>query len=331
MRRALAAMFLVLPASVGVTDPRIARAQEASSPAAQDGPTDEALLTRGIELRKEGRDAEALAAFERAYALRASSRAIAQIALAHQALGHWLDAERGLIQALRDSGDPWIARQRTHLEEGLATVQAHLAWLDVESNVAGAEVWIGRELRGHLPLDQPIRVVAGEVTVEVRAPGYATAEHTLRTDPSSRVHAVFTLIGLSASSFPGKEGPGPARVPVDARPSNARTAGRVALAGAGALLLTGSAALVTREWEAEIYDGAGCAPTHTQSRYDRCPTNRDVGAAAQTIAIVAFAGLGVALAAGGVLLLGNSSPAPARTGHLRCRFTGAAFDCGATF
>jgi hypothetical protein len=59
-----------------------------------DEPQDvEAIINRGIALRLEGRDLEALVEFERAYAMNPTPRARAQIALAHQALGAWVPAE----------------------------------------------------------------------------------------------------------------------------------------------------------------------------------------------------------------------------------------------
>src|SRR4030081_1347046 len=92
-RRALVVGVLFL------STPSIALAQQPPNTATRE-PTDEALIAQGVALRKEGQDADALAVFERAYALHPSSRAVVQIALAHQALAHWREAERGLIAAL---------------------------------------------------------------------------------------------------------------------------------------------------------------------------------------------------------------------------------------
>jgi hypothetical protein len=187
-------------------------------------PTDEDLIAMGIDLRKQGRDAEALGSFERAYAQHASPRAAAQIALAHHALAHWLEAERGLVEA--------------------------------------------------------------------------------------------------ASSPPDA---------LAAQPASARsTAGWITFASAGTLVLIGVGGVVTREWEAQIWnDDSRCLPPPGQPRSARCGTNRDIGSAAQAIAIGAFVGAGIAGAVSAVLLLGSPrSAAVPTTARVDCRTAGLGFSCG---
>jgi PEGA domain-containing protein len=329
IRCAVAASALVLGS------PCAAVAQEPSSAPGQEA-TDEELIAKGVTLRKLGRDAEALAAFERAEAFRPSARAVAQIALAHQALAQWREAERGLAEALRDSDDGWVSRQRAHLEYSLAVVQDHLAWLEVESNVAGAEVWIGGEFFARLPIDRPMRTTVGELTVELRAPGYAPIQRTLHIEAGSQVHAAFTfVVQPSALARPSED---KSTVRMDAlRPaSGTRTAGWITLASAGGLLLTGIAGVVTRQWEARIYnDDSLCAPVvGAATRSERCGTNRDIGSAAQTIAIAAFVGSGIAGMVSGVLLVGRPGPAPApapTAGRIGCAVAGIGVGCSGVF
>src|SRR5882757_6909692 len=70
---------------------------------------DEALLRSGVELRRQGRNAEALAVFQEANGERPTPRAQAQIGLAHHALGQWVEAEIALEHALAIDTDAWIA------------------------------------------------------------------------------------------------------------------------------------------------------------------------------------------------------------------------------
>ncbi|HXX66138.1 MAG TPA: hypothetical protein VEK07_03100 [Polyangiaceae bacterium] len=260
---------------------------------------DEKLIAAGIELRKNGQDAEALVAFERAYALNHTPRAIAQVALAHQALAQWRDAESTLLEALRDPNDPWIVRQRAYLEQSLATVQSHLGWLDVQGDVTGAEVWVAGELRGWVPLSQPLRIVAGDISVEIRAAGFAPMRRMVHVEPTSVAHETFTFGARTA----GEHAAAARELPPAPTSSAARTVGWGLLAGAGGLLLAGAAGLVTREWEAQIYDGDGCSPSAAIPRSVRCRSNREIGMTAQTIAIVSFVAAGAAAATGGFLLL----------------------------
>lgn len=314
--------------------PRCADAQGA--PGATPQPADQRLIAVGIALRKEGRDAEALAVFEQARTLRRTPRAVIQIALAQQALGRWREAEQGIVEGLREPDDPWIAEHRAYLDESLAAVRAHLATLEVESSVLGAEVWIGGVLAGHAPLDAPVRVAAGDVTVLLRAAGYAEVERTMHAEPGSSVHVVFVL--SDRGSQPPYLAPGrPVDVAAPARPaSGTRALGWIALAGAGGLAALGGAALLTRELEAQAYNNdAQCTPTATQSRADRCGTDRDIGTAAQTIGIAALAGAGVVGAVSAIVLWTGPRPSPSTHGaslpRLGCAMAGSGVVCRGVF
>src|SRR5687767_13732162 len=86
----------------------------------------EALIKRGVELRRQGEDQAALREFQRAHALAPTPRAAAQIGLAEQALERWTDAEAHLNEALRARNDPWIRKNRAVLEESLRTVRGRI-------------------------------------------------------------------------------------------------------------------------------------------------------------------------------------------------------------
>jgi tetratricopeptide (TPR) repeat protein len=141
----------------------------------------DAALKRGVELRRRGDDAQALIEFQRAYAWYRSPRALAQIGFAEQALGRWHDAEEHLGQALADTDDAWIRRNRATIEQSRAVVAAHLGSLEVLGSPEGAELRVDGRLVGRLPMARPFRVAAGNVGVELRADGYL---------PSSRPVAI---------------------------------------------------------------------------------------------------------------------------------------------
>src|SRR6187455_2124299 len=109
------------------------------------GDEEDALVTAGNELRRKGRDAEALEQFRKAVALRRSPRSLAQAGLAAQAVGLWLEAEASLTEALDAADDPWIGKWREVLDESLRAVRKHLATLVVETHVPGAELWIDEQ------------------------------------------------------------------------------------------------------------------------------------------------------------------------------------------
>jgi tetratricopeptide (TPR) repeat protein len=322
--------FALILGVLGLAGPRRARAQD-MPPAAAHAPNADELIAAGVALRKEGRDEEALATFERARALHPSSHATAQVALAHQALAHWREAERELKEALVDQDDAWLARNRVYLEESLIGLQAHLGWVEMESNVDGAEAWIGGQPLGRLPFASPVRVDAGSVTLEVRAPGYAPIQRTVRVEGNATVHAAFLFV-VQPPAPPATSGePVAPSNRVERHSPATATAGWIAAATGGGLLLTGIAGLVTREWEAQLYnDDSQCTPLPGETRYQRCATHRDIGSTAQTVAIIAFSGAAAAALAAGLLL--SRRPAPAQTAKpFGCTTAGLAVVCAGTF
>jgi hypothetical protein len=162
------AAWLVLP--MGILP---ANAAEGNGPAQE-----ESLIKHGLELRERSDDEGALAEFQRAYRLSSSGRALAQIALAEQALGRWVDAQTNLTQALERADDPWIARNEKLLRQALASIQGHTGSLEIIGAVAGAEILINNEKVGTFPMPA-VPVPAGSVALEVRARGYLPVVRTV--------------------------------------------------------------------------------------------------------------------------------------------------------
>jgi len=136
----------------------------------------EDLIREGVALRREGEDDAALEKFESAYALHPTPRGKAQIGLAEAALGRWVIAEAHLEEALAAESDPWITQARPTLERTLQTVRQRLGSIEVLGGVPGAEVRLDGRPVGTLPLDAPIRVVAGTVTLVVDHPDHYPVE-----------------------------------------------------------------------------------------------------------------------------------------------------------
>src|SRR5450432_505854 len=103
----------------------VAQVQSGRSSQVALAPSDEdavGLMRQGIELRRAGRDQDALDLFQRAERVAPSPRGLAQIGLAEQALGRWVAANRHLGSALKNQGDPWIARNHAKLEKAARAV-----------------------------------------------------------------------------------------------------------------------------------------------------------------------------------------------------------------
>jgi hypothetical protein len=151
-----------------------------SSAHAQSAPSTEpaaALIREGRALLSQGQAQEALARFSRAYELGRFATARAHMGVAEGALGHPVEAERFLREALEAPTDAlmqpaWVERFR----ENLRVAQRSVGQFTARGNVEGARVFLnGREV-GALPFAAPIRVRAETVRMRVTAEGYYALE-----------------------------------------------------------------------------------------------------------------------------------------------------------
>jgi hypothetical protein len=273
----------------------------------------DALLQTGIALRREHRDAEALEQFRRAYALRPSVRIRAQIALAEQALGQWVTAEKDLTETLAEGDDPWIARHAETLRNALQTIQMHLASLGVQTNVAGAELWLNGNLVGELPMP-PARVVVGPVRIEVRAAGYPSVSRVVDALPKGQLNEVVDLTAPKPSPASPSASAALPKTPVhvpplpSSPPTIRRTAAFMALGAAGAFL-TEALVAQTFQWQrTSQYNDDGLCFYGSLSRDQRCGTYRSQAEAAQLLANVGYIG-GLSFGVAATVLFVTAPPA----------------------
>ena len=293
---------------------------------------EEALLAQGSELRRAGRDEEARVAFSRALALGGSPRARAQVALADQALGRWVDAEQELSLAL-SAADPWIEQHQGALNAALNLIRTHLATLDVNANVTGAELFVNGSLVGTLPLQGPVRVVAGTLAIEVRAPGFETQLRTVNVAAESRAREVMTLVKSpaqlatltpqDAAHFLPPNTPDPG--------ADTRTAAWISVAGAAAFLAGGTIALLVQNYNAAIWnDDARCLSAN-QTREQLCSNYHSAARTAEVLTYINFAGAGAAAAVAGVLFVVSAKSRTSPISVAACRVGGLGISCGASF
>lgn len=164
-----------------------------SAPSAASSERSEELIREGLELRRAGRDADALEKFERAYAVAKTPRAAGQLGLCLQALGRWSEADPRLAEALTGANDPWVKKNRETLKDSLETVKTHVARLEILGQPVGARVLINGRPVGVLPLKQAVLVNEGVVDVEVAAEGHRTSVRNLTAVGTSYQSLVFRL------------------------------------------------------------------------------------------------------------------------------------------
>ena len=316
--------------AVAVTTGRVAHADDADV-------RSEELMKRGVELRLLGRDREALTAFEAAHAISPTPHSVAQIALARQALGEWVEAEKGFEEAVRASEDPWVLRYHDALEQSLNTVRGHLGWLYVEANVPGEYLIDGAE-HGTVPMAAPERIAVGTVQLEVRAPGYVSWKRTVSIDPGAQAHLVVVFQAVPAAN--GRSGWTPLPTQTNARRESApaavegtgrRPSAYIALGAGGLLAAGGVVAWRVHESAASVYNDDGQCRYGALTRAERCGSNADTAHVALGLEIGAFAGAAASLALGAWLFFLPRARA-ADAVATRCVLSGApGIACGGQF
>jgi hypothetical protein len=317
--------------------PRVDRADEPS----RDQPSEqsEGLIRHGVELRRAGRNGEALVEFEKAYALTPTARAQAQVALALQALGDWLGAESGLEEALRAADDPWIAQHREVLEGALATIREHLGLLYVQVNVAQGELVLNGVSHRSLPLSDPIRMPVGHLEMEVRAPGYEPVRRAIEVSSRAEVHETFVLQAVTASPQPptkdvlpvARRGELAGETPsAPARSLRNVLAGSLALGAAGAFGAGGVVAWRVHQDNAAIYNDNSRCLVGTRTRGEQCGSYAQASNVALGFEVASFA-LAAGAAGLGAWLLWRPAPPPGRGAIAACGLAGPALGCMGRF
>lgn len=283
MRRCL---FLAL-AFAAVVSASSARAEDAGV---------EALLARGVALREQGKDEEALGVFREAHAKSPSGRARAQVALAEQALGMWVAAEADLLAALASS-ETWIERHRAALDGALGVVRRHLANLelrgteDADIYVDGARIGVGTG---------PFRVESGSRRLEVRAKGFHPTARTIDVPPGGVARETITLVREVSPDASAASRPLPA-TPGDDRGATQRLVGWV-LGGSGVgLAAFGAVGLVVRQGIVDDYNTA--CPGVGVAQSPECESKADSARTWRALSIGALIVGGVAIAGGAVVVL----------------------------
>jgi hypothetical protein len=87
--------------------------------------TADSMITKGLDLRREGKPDEALEMFQRAHALAPSPRTLGQMGIVEGTLEHWTDAEVHLTAALAAPDDPWVKKNQAALQTALDSVKVH--------------------------------------------------------------------------------------------------------------------------------------------------------------------------------------------------------------
>jgi len=271
--------------------PTLARAEPPTEVGATEGDVD-GLVERGIELRRDGRDDEALAVFQRALAQAPSSARIkVHLAATYQALGQWAQAERYLRDAASDPNDAYIRRHRATIDKASAFIEQRLGSLDVTGGPDGAELVLSGQSIGQLPLSQPVRVPIGSYLLEVRKPGFYTVSRPISIGGGALLRESVVLGEREQPLVAVSEAADTAPIGTDGGRGSPRwLTWTLGGAGVGALAIS-AVAFGVREKHATRWNSEDCiAPGLT--RGDVCPAELDSGRSAENW------GIGAAVASG---------------------------------
>jgi hypothetical protein len=173
----------------------------------------DALISKGLELRRQGKALDAVEMFEKAHAIAPSPRTFGQLGLAESAVEHWSDAEAHLTAALVSPQDPWVRKNHGALEQALTLVGTHIGQIAL-TGPDGAAVVISGKSAGALPLAKPIRVNAGPAIVTATAPGFKQFEMSVPIEAGKETQLKIALEPIQlppaavASTIPAPSLPG---------------------------------------------------------------------------------------------------------------------------
>lgn len=204
----------------------------APAPAAAD-PTEQASahFRNAERAHARGDLAEAARELAEAYRLQPEWRVLYNIALVQAKLGHAADALTA-YEAYLDQGGAAIDRKRRRLVEAeIDILRTRVGTLVLRVAPAGTEVVVNGRPAGAAPIDGPMRVTAGTVTVEARHQGHTTQTRALSVAAGSIEALDLTLEPLSPPPPPAPRGPPPI---VERGQDRARVA-RFALVAGGAI------------------------------------------------------------------------------------------------
>jgi hypothetical protein len=161
------------------------------------------LIKQGIECRRQRDDVCGLRFFEKAYEQGHTPRALAQIALAEQALGKWVAASEHMRQALAVRDDAWIEKNRMVLNESAARIAGHVGFIEIFGGSRGAEVRLDGTARGTLPLPRPLATPTGTVAIDLVMAGRLPIRRTTTVQAGETTREAFDELPVESAGRAG--------------------------------------------------------------------------------------------------------------------------------
>ncbi|HWO14686.1 MAG TPA: PEGA domain-containing protein [Polyangiaceae bacterium] len=261
-------------------------------PAAAEDAAVEALIQRGIQLRRDSADEEALNVFLEAEKQDPRSvRVLLHIVTAAQAAGKWLVADAYMKKVSALENDPYYRRHADAIDVVRRAVAARVGTFQAQGEPDGASVRLDGQIIGTLPMKDPVSIEAGAYVMEVEKPGFYRLRRNvsitggvLTREPVelNRAQARADL-AAGGGAAGAAEGPPPEPAWWQA-PAVGWTMVGVGLASG----ITSGIAFAVRQDRVEQWNSDSCIPSNEPSatREEQCGNYRDEAKTAETVGII---------------------------------------------
>ena len=188
-----------------------------------------AHFEKGVELYNEGSLDAALVEFERAYELVPNYRLLYNLAQIQAERHQYIAAIELFQEYLKAGGNQIAPARREQAKADIAQLEERIAYLQVESNVEGADLFVDDVPAGTLPLAKNVPVNPGVCEVRLEKAGYAPATRRIKVAGGEQQSIEVPMTPLRVVD--GAEG-GMGEATANYRPAWVTTASALALGGA---------------------------------------------------------------------------------------------------
>jgi len=253
----------------------------------------------GFELFEAGRFEQAAVALRKAYELKPSWKILYNLAQAENAADRFAAALDAYIRYLAYGGDEIPEARVKQVKAEIKRLNALVAMVEIRGGPAGAEVFVDRETKGRLPLEDPLFVDLGRREVVVEHDGGRILERVVTLAGGEKAVLEIDDVTETAAADPAMPGAvfAPGTVPEEEVEPEGGTrrwtwvALGVGLAAGAGVGITGGMALSRKNELEDACPGGECPP----SRMDDLRSARALGNTATALTVVAGVAMATAL------------------------------------
>lgn len=154
-------------------------------------------FTKGVEFFNAGEFGAALGEFFYAYNVAPHYMVLYNIARCYARLNKHIEAKGYFEQYLEEGGDKIGKKRLKEVAEEMAALEKIIAYLDVKTgDVKGVTIKVGNKVAGQTPLEEPVAVEPGPVTVSAEADGYRPESKDIVVPAGKTIDVDFELVWI---------------------------------------------------------------------------------------------------------------------------------------